>query len=574
MGPKIQKPAGSHEMTAWELLQAAGRDGRTYTIDANDTIRMAMQRMYIKRVGYLVVTHNNCFVGVIHVRELLFTAAKASSDDGTWAQDWEKQMVGEVMMPAAKTVCVQPSDTAGKILSIMAKTGVKKIPVIDTTTDDNHETFVVGVLSYRDCINAVLANSSYFVKDAKAQFINDILPRTGVPKNTHIFRSSVLSKGPLFLESSCKNIPHPLKKMTGGEDGWFSLTAKADAANNFNPTLPFSVIGVADGVSSWKYEHGLDAGIFSRRMMASAFELVTSSIKESNAAIDTDSGGGGGESTGMPETGPGAGAGTKTQKNSASNKAVASGTTATANTATTRAAPKLFPKCDQILEHAVRTVSKEKVPGSSTICVATLHRSAADQSSRLHIASVGDSGVLVLRHHDESGQAAASAAEIVHALLAGRHYHIVFRSLPQLHEFDRPMQVGVDLDGSSKRFDQPSDAQVEDVIVHEGDIIVMASDGLFDNLSDETILDIVDKEEDKIMVMQAKGMKVPLAKPKVIADSIATRAFEMSIQKKIDSPFAQLAKDNNIMYSGGRKDDITVIVARVMRGGAAPLRGQ
>ena len=38
----------------------------------------------------------------------------------------------------------------------------------------------------------------------------------------------------------------------------------------------------------------------------------------------------------------------------------------------------------------------------------------------------------------------------------------------------------------------------------------------------------------------------------------------MSLDNSVDSPFALLAKDNDIMWGGGRPDDITVIVATVV----------
>ena len=36
------------------------------------------------------------------------------------------------------------------------------------------------------------------------------------------------------------------------------------------------------------------------------------------------------------------------------------------------------------------------------------------------------------------------------------------------------------------------------------------------------------------------------------------------LPQDVDSPFAILAKDNDIMWGGGRPDDITIIVSRVV----------
>ena len=51
---------------------------------------------------------------------------------------------------------------------------------------------------------------------------------------------------------------------------------------------------------------------------------------------------------------------------------------------------------------------------------------------------------------------------------------------------------------------------------------------------------------------------------KELAKLLATRAQERSLDKTVDSPFALLAKDNDIMWGGGRPDDITVIVSTVV----------
>ena len=49
-----------------------------------------------------------------------------------------------------------------------------------------------------------------------------------------------------------------------------------------------------------------------------------------------------------------------------------------------------------------------------------------------------------------------------------------------------------------------------------------------------------------------------------LATRIATRAQELSLDASVDSPFALLAKDNDIMWGGGRPDDITVIVSTIV----------
>ncbi|CAM9820794.1 unnamed protein product, partial [Hapterophycus canaliculatus] len=42
------------------------------------------------------------------------------------------------------------------------------------------------------------------------------------------------------------------------------------------------------------------------------------------------------------------------------------------------------------------------------------------------------------------------------------------------------------------------------------------------------------------------------------------RARELSLDNTRDSPFALLAKENDIMWGGGMPDDITVVALRVI----------
>ena len=66
-----------------------------------------------------------------------------------------------------------------------------------------------------------------------------------------------------------------------------------------------------------------------------------------------------------------------------------------------------------------------------------------------------------------------------------RRNEFIFRTEEQQHSFNYPYQLGT---GST---DSPTDAQVFTVKVESGDIIVMGTDGIFDNLFDEDILEEV-----------------------------------------------------------------------------------
>jgi len=49
-----------------------------------------------------------------------------------------------------------------------------------------------------------------------------------------------------------------------------------------------------------------------------------------------------------------------------------------------------------------------------------------------------------------------------------------------------------------------------------------------------------------------------------LAQRLVQKARERSVDNSVDSPFAILAKENDIMWSGGMPDDCTVIVCHVV----------
>ncbi|KAI3715783.1 hypothetical protein L6452_22770 [Arctium lappa] len=130
------------------------------------------------------------------------------------------------------------------------------------------------------------------------------------------------------------------------------------------------------------------------------------------------------------------------------------------------------------VELLCRGVKETNMSGSSNVLIANFN----DQA--LHVANIGDTGFLIIRH--------------------GAIYK---KSSPLLHEFHFSLQVD--------ECDDPLQLVEEHRIeLDEGDIIVSATDGLFDNLYERDIAMIVSKS------LQA-GMK-----PQEIANVLATRAQE------------------------------------------------
>ena len=103
-----------------------------------------------------------------------------------------------------------------------------------------------------------------------------------------IFRKTVQTSLPYYLQSYAVSIPHPAKKATGGEDAYFIGTSRGDTRtekpgshqpgtdqHGTDEPVETTCIGVADGVGSW-FEKGVDPSLYSKALMKEAQQAVLS----------------------------------------------------------------------------------------------------------------------------------------------------------------------------------------------------------------------------------------------------------------------------------------------------------
>jgi protein phosphatase PTC7 len=165
-----------------------------------------------------------------------------------------------------------------------------------------------------------------------------------------------------------------------------------------------------------------------------------------------------------------------------------------------------------------------------------------------------------------------------------------------LKSFNLPYQLGFsDIPEFKGTFESPNDADTASIALLPGDIIVLATDGLYDNLGmllcnccvcpsrsftraftrvpvdlHEIVEEISKWEQEwfpsidgsEIQKHSDKGADAIQA----LSKRLVMKAREYSLDSNRDSPFAVLAKENDIMWGGGMPDDTTVIVARVFNG--------
>eukprot|EP01022_Parablepharisma_sp_SALTPOND_P028810 TRINITY_DN71794_c0_g1_i1.p2 TRINITY_DN71794_c0_g1~~TRINITY_DN71794_c0_g1_i1.p2 ORF type:complete len:235 (+),score=14.55 TRINITY_DN71794_c0_g1_i1:620-1324(+) len=143
---------------------------------------------------------------------------------------------------------------------------------------------------------------------------------------------------------------------------------------------------------------------------------------------------------------------------------------------------------------------------------------------------MGDSGYLILRKR------------------AGET-KLLYESVDMLHGFNFPYQVGT-------AGDNPYDASILSHKVELGDIIVLATDGLWDNLNKTQIIDIVQNSME-----DGNGIK-NLNK---LAKELAQTAQKVALREDVETPFSQKAKKVGEIWPGGKLDDITIIVAQIVK---------
>lgn len=178
----------------------------------------------------------------------------------------------------------------------------------------------------------------------------------------------------------------------------------------------------------------------------------------------------------------------------------------------------------KVLQVAARHVESEGVQGSSTACLLTVNL----QQGRLHAANLGDSGFFVIGKQGNRDQLA-----------------IKFRTSQLEHEFGCPFQLG-----HHRAANKPEDADLATFPVQKGDVIVMGTDGLLDNVSETEIVSEVERA-------RREGES-----PGQLMQRLSKLAFDNSIDKKRSTPYSKAATEAfEMVYSGGKPDDITVLVA-------------
>ena len=179
----------------------------------------------------------------------------------------------------------------------------------------------------------------------------------------------------------------------------------------------------------------------------------------------------------------------------------------------------------ELLQSAWAEVSS--VSGRSTACIASV-----DEGARLKVVNLGDSGCRVLRRRPSA------------------RIGVVFKTKPQLWEFNCPYQLGM-LDGVV--LNTPADAITSEVQLLPGDVVLVATDGCFDAMHTLEILELVHRD------LGANHAASEMAR------SLVETAIALSKDSRRSSPVMQaFEREGYVGRSRELQDDVTVVLIRVL----------
>lgn len=181
--------------------------------------------------------------------------------------------------------------------------------------------------------------------------------------------------------------------------------------------------------------------------------------------------------------------------------------------------------------------------GASTISVMCM------QDNIVGVANLGDSGYMQLRK-------------------AAHGWQIVGKSEEQQHSWNCPYQLTRLPPALLSRFpklslDTAADSQSYQFEVCEGDLLLMFTDGLHDNLHEREIVHIVECALSPIFG-ELMGLAEHATPADRLARALALAAKERSLDPVARVPFVEYSKRHGYECQGGKQDDITVVAAWVV----------
>lgn len=212
--------------------------------------------------------------------------------------------------------------------------------------------------------------------------------------------------------------------------------------------------------------------------------------------------------------------------------------------------------------------------GSSTACIATIDSTG----ERVGIANLGDSGFIHFRKQFLTGALSMTCVTRTREQQHGFNTPYQLSRLPNPEQYDEiandPLYFELvkalrSLSGRQlSRIDKPGDCELYSSRLKEGDLLILATDGVLDNLWNYDLLSIVG-EAALVSPFDARMHEIEAGPtdPEQIAKAVAMAAYDKSILTSgYKSPFGvECRKRTGAVHLGGKMDDITVVACWVAR---------
>lgn len=212
--------------------------------------------------------------------------------------------------------------------------------------------------------------------------------------------------------------------------------------------------------------------------------------------------------------------------------------------------------------------------GSSTACVLTVD----SVGERVGIANLGDSGCIHFRKQFLTGALSMTCVMRTREQQHGFNVPYQLSRLPSPDQYDEIAQDPLYFELVSalrtltgrqlSKIDKPRDCDLYSSKIKEGDLFILATDGVLDNLWNYDLLSIVG-ESAVVSPFDARihFVEEGPSDPEEIAKAVAVAAYEKSILASgYKSPFGvECRKRTGAVHLGGKMDDITVVACWVCR---------
>merc|ERR1711879_520996 len=125
---------------------------------------------------------------------------------------------------------------------------------------------------------------------------------------------------------------------------------------------------------------------------------------------------------------------------------------------------------------------------------------------------------------------------------------VIYHSIESENYYGCPVQIGSNNDAETVI----QGAELNVMQVKPGDWILVASDGVFDNILGEDLLRILNKRDNSATEIRNKCL------------GVVGKVYENTMDPDSDTPYSRATSSElNMLYHGGKDDDTTCILIRI-----------